>query len=186
MKITPIKRLRVAVVPSWLDEVVTTSPDLSYQDLLCFSKLLETKSSILSEEQVIIYALTQNFVNAFTDRAFEDIPSIASTDANALFLADRSKKVENVRISVNVSDALAEKNESPLSFQATGLMAKEYYLPLLVDSDTLVLIGSRVPVFQDERAFFNALLETVGGKLEYGEFKQYEFFKRYLRVAVSG
>lgn len=186
MKITPIKRLRVALVPSWLDELVSLSPDLCYNDLLCFSTLLETKSSIVSEEQVIIYALTQNYINGFTDRAFEDIPSIAASDANALFLADRSSKVEKARITVNVTDALAEKRESALSFTPTGLMAKEHYLPLLLNSDTLLLIGSRTPVFSDERAFYNALLETVGGKLEYREFKFYEFFKRYLRVAVSG
>lgn len=186
MKITAIKRLRVALVPSWLDELVSASPDLSYKDLLCFSTLLESKGSILSEEQVIIYALTQNYINGFTDRAFEDLPSIATTDGNALFLSDRGKKVEKVRISVNVTDALAEKSESSLSFTPTGLMAKEYYLPLPIDSDTLLLIGSRVPVFQDERAFYNALLESIGDKLEYAEFKQYEFFKRYLRVAVSG
>lgn len=186
MKITPIKRLRIALVPSWLDEVVSQSPDLNYEDLLCFSQLLETKSSILSEEQVIIYALTQDYINAFTDRAFDDIPPITTTENNAVFIADRSEKMKKVRTTVNVNDALAEKEEGALSFTATGTMAKEHYFPLLVNSDTLFLIGSRTPVFGDERAFFNAVMETVGDKLEYREFKQYTFFKHYLRVAVTG
>ena len=186
MKITPIKRLRVAVVPSWLEELVSQSPDLSYSDLLCFSTLNESKASILSEDQVIIYALTQGYINAFTDRAFEDVPSIATTEPNALFLADRAKRVEKVRLSVNVNDALAEKKESALSFAPTGLMAKEHYFPVLVDPVTLLLIGSRVPVYSDERSFYNALLETVGDKIDFSEFKLYEFFKRYLRVAVNG
>lgn len=186
MKITPIKRLRVAVIPSWLDELINQSPDLSYVDLLCFGTLAETKGSILSEEQVIIYALTQGYINALTDRAFSDVATIADTEANQAFLSDRAAKVEKVRVTVNVNDALAEKKESALSFNPVGMMAKEHYHPTMLDSDTLLLIGSRVPVYQDERAFYNALLETVGSKIEFVEFKLYEFFKRYLRVAVFG
>lgn len=186
MKITPVKRLKVALVPSWLSELVVLSPDLNYEDLLEFPKLLAEKGSILSEEQVIIYALTQDYINAFTDRAFIDLPNIVTATHNEAWLADRAAKVEKTRLTISINDSAMEKREGALTFTATGLMAKEHYTPMLIDSDTVLLIGSRSPVYPDSRAFFNALLESVGDKLDYTEFKLYDFFRQYLRVATAG
>lgn len=186
MNITAVKRLKIAIVPSWLSELVTLSTDLCYEDLLSYSKLVDEKSSIVSEEQVIIYALTQSYLTAFTDRAFMDIPLVGSTDENAIFMKAREIKVENVNVMALAQEASNKGQENELSFNPVGIGAKEYYMPLLINSDTLLLIGSITPVYKDARAFFNAVLETVGDKLDFTEFKQYQFFKHYLRHAVTG
>lgn len=180
-----MKRLKVAIVPSWMSELVALSPDLNYSDLLCYASLLEEKSSILSEEQIIIYALTQANLNGLTENAFKDMPLVGESEANLNFLTDRARLVSKIEDTIKIREAQLDNPKDALNIAPIGLGAKEFYSPLMITEDVLLLIGSVTPVYKDPRAFYNAVLETVGNKSYYAEFKQYEFFRYYLRYAVT-
>lgn len=185
MKITPVKRLQVTIVPSWLNELVTLSPDLCYSDLLSYDKLLTDKARILTDEQIFIYVITQNYLNAFTHKNFSDQVSISACDDNAAFIEQHQQVLQKVSDKIRIEDTVTKIGDgSKVALNRATLLSKEFYQPLLVGDNNLLLIGSLSPVYSDKRAYYNALLEEVAKALDMSEFKSFELFKHYLRESV--
>lgn len=185
MKITPVKQLHVTIVPSWLNELVTLSPDLTYSDLLSYDKLLTEKTRILTDEQIFIYVITQNYLNAFTHKNFSDQKSISARDDNAAFIEQHLHAVQKVTDKIGIENSIAKIGTGEkTAFNQATLLTKEFYQPLLIEGDNLLLIGSLSPVYKDKRAYYNALMEEVASSLDMAEFKHFELFKHYLREAV--
>lgn len=185
MKITPVKRLNVTIVPSWLNELVTLSPDLCYSDLLSYDKLLNDKARILTDEQIFIYVITQNYLNAFTHKNFSDQQSISAREDNAAFIEQHLPAIQKVSDKIRIEDHVNKLGETKkVVLNAATLLSKEFYQPLLVGECNLLLIGSLSPIYTDKRAYYNALLEEVSKVLDMSEFKSFELFKHYLRESV--
>lgn len=186
MRIDSVSRLRVGIVPSWLADIVTMSPDLNYSDLLVFSELADSKSSILSKDEVIIYALTQRYLNTFVEDVFSDAIALSNTMENSLFIADNAARLQTVEKDTLLKDQLAKgKDQLGIFSNPDSILGKEHYMPLMVGTDTLLLIGSKSAVYEDRRAFLNAVVEAVAGVLAYPDFKGYDFFRHYLRHAID-
>lgn len=186
MKITPVKRLNVTIVPSWLNELVTLSPDLCYSDLLSYDKLLTDKARILTDEQIFIYVITQNYLNAFTHKNFSDQQSISAREDNAAFIEQHLAAIQKVSDKIRIEDHVNKLGETKkVVLNSATLLSKEFYQPLLVGECDLLLIGSLSPVYADKRAYYNALLEEVSKALDMSEFKSFELFKHYLRESVA-
>lgn len=185
-----LKQLRVGIVPSWLALAISESKNCTYLDVLSFPKLVacEGQASILTLDEVFIYTLVQRDLHRLTDKVFSDFHTIADCDENAAFYLEHEKAIEALKEKLYRDAKLKEVTggDSAIGVLETNPLDAEYYTPVRVDANTLLLIGSTTPVYQDDRAFYNAVIESLSGIAEFPEFKELEVFKRYLRHAVSG
>ncbi len=188
-----LKTLTLGIVPSWLSEIVTRHPTASYKDLLNFSTLagLEGEKSILTPDELLIYILAQGLQPGIMKGAFSDFHNIALSPENKAFMADQKTALERLQNKLDTRsavNALVKNDSNSMSlYIAEGVspVANEYYVPVVVDSNTVFLIGSPAETFSDDRAFFSAVLEQLASISEFSEFKQTHIFKQYLRHAVS-
>jgi hypothetical protein len=188
-----MQTLTLGIVPSWLAEIVTRHPTASYKDLLDFSSLdgLEGDSSILTRDELIIYILAQGLQPSLMKGAFTDIHNIALSEANRNFCATFKSELNRLQKELETRsrvDALLRDHDNNMSHyiaEGGSPLTNEYYVPVVVDQNTLFLIGSPEPAYKDDRAFYNAVLEQLATITEFTEFKQSLVFKQYLRHAVS-
>lgn len=185
-----LKQLRVGIVPSWFAAAISERNDYTYRDVLAFPKLMacEGQASILTESELFIYTLVQRELHRLTDGAFSDLHTIADCDENAAFYLDHEAAMVALKEKLYRDAKLKEVTggDSAIGVLETNPLDPEFYTPVRVDANTLLLIGSTTPVYQDKRAFYNAVIESLSGIAEFPEFKELEVFKRYLRHAVSG
>jgi hypothetical protein len=185
-----LKQLRIGIVPSWLSECVSARKDVQLSDLLSFPKLMacEGQASILTETELFIYTLVQRDVHRLTDKVFCDLHTIAESEENLAFLLANKDALAAVEKKFNTDEKVrnAVGEDSAIGVLETNPLSAEYYTPVKVDGNTLLLIGSTTPVYQDDRAFYNAVIESLSGIAEFPQFKELEVFRRYLRHAVSG
>ncbi|UQT03135.1 hypothetical protein TOTORO_02720 [Serratia phage vB_SmaS-Totoro] len=186
MRIDSVSRLRVGIVPSWLAEIVSMSPDLEFSDLLVFSELADKKSSILSQDEVLIYALTQRYLNTFAEDVFSDTTALCNTMENSAFISDHAERLLAVEKETLLKDQLSKgKDLLGVSENQDAILSKEFYSPMMLGTDTLLLIGSKSAVYEDKRAFLNAVVEAIAGAVTYPDFRHYNFFRQYLKHAIS-
>lgn len=185
-----LKQLRVGIVPSWLATLISERKDVNYHDVLAFPKMAvrEGQASILTVDELFIYTLVQRDLHRLTDNVFSDFHTIADCDENAAFYLEHEKAIEALKEKLYRDAKLKEVTgeDSAIGVLETNPLDPEHYTPVRVDANTLLLIGSTTPVYQDDRAFYNAVIESLSGIAEFPEFKTLEVFKRYLRHAVSG
>ncbi|QPX76696.1 hypothetical protein [Serratia phage vB_SmaM_Yaphecito] len=186
MRIDSVSRLRVGIVPSWLAEIVSMTPDLEFSDLLVFHELADTKSSILSKDEVLIYALTQRYLNTFAEDVFSDTIALSNTMENSAFINDHAARMLALEKETLLKDQMAQgKDQLGISGNQDLILDKEFYVPLMQGTETLLLIGSKSAVYEDKRAFLNAVVEAIAGSVSYPDFRHYNFFREYLKYAIT-
>lgn len=192
MQVKPILTLKLAVVPSWFNEIVTMEK-IPLEDLVSYNKLYaHAESGKLSKEDVYGYILAnERTVKMFGD-VFSDLYMISDCAENLPFVQNHQAGIDVFK-GVLADEELAKKLNSSdntsgdsIFKPGTNILDKEFYTPKVVQGEVLLLVGSRTETFKDKRAFYNATIECVQKVLPFEVLKCTQLMKHYLRHAVNG
>lgn len=197
---SPINNLKLCVVPSWLTSQVNTHGMLDFNGVSNFQNL----KTILTEKEFKIFLLAQSSLPKKLRDIFSDFKPILCTDEFAGYMETHANGMEKLRKDIELA-SVGKKGfdrHVPMAEEAAGQsffdkfvkvtderldpLVSEHYQPLMVNGNTLLLIGSNEPMFKDARAFYNAVMEELARNgIGYSIFKKTQLFREYLRLAVS-
>jgi hypothetical protein len=191
MQVKPILTLKVAIVPSWFNEIVTLEK-IPLEDLSSYNKLYTyAEQGKCTKEEVYGYMMAnERLIKMFGD-IFSDLYMIGQCTENLAFLQNHQAGIDVFK-GVLADEELAKKLES--SDKESGesifktrphILDKEHYIPKLVQGEVLLLVGSTQEAFSNKRAFYNALIECVHKALPFELLKSTNLMKHYLRHAVD-
>lgn len=188
----PVDNLKVILIPSWLNEVIPTQNGIKQYDLVLKIGCL---IDILNTEDLFNFIKSQKELNRLYSGAFADIPTInyeAQYTDNLIpdvsvddFKKEHERALNNLDWKKRIEDMKERRGLNPV-YKGEESNTEEYYVPMLLDQEYLLLVGTVESPYKDPRAFFNELLELLN-RNGYGfeSFKHKCLFKHYLYNAIS-
>lgn len=191
MQVKPILTMKVAIVPSWFNEIVVLEK-IPLEDLSSFNKLYTyAEQNKCSKEEVYGYIMANaRLVKMFGD-VFADLYMIGQCDENLSFTKNHQAGIDIFQALLNEEEAVkklesSNKDEDSSIFKTCpNLLDKEHYIPKLIQGDTLLLIGTPTQAYKNKRAFYNAVIECVHKGLPFELLKRTNLMRHYLRHAVD-
>lgn len=191
MRVKPMLTMQVGVVPSWFNEIVVLEK-IPLEDLSSFNKLYTyAEQNKCSKEEVYGYIMAnQRVVKMFGD-VFADLYMISQNDENLSFVKNHQAGIDAFQRVLDEEEVVkkldsSNKDENSSIFKTNpNLLEKEYYIPKLIQGDTLLLLGTDKPAYKNKRAFYNAVIECVHKALPFELLKGTNLMRHYLRHAVD-
>lgn len=189
MKKRPVNPLKIVLIPSWLAEILRSTPGYELCSILTPEKL----SGILNGDDILIFALLQDSINSLTDSAYSDIqridydtPLASLFESPAVYLEAKNKMREDAQRDREINNSPEIENNKSSLIKDQSPLDGEYYVPVMLDQYTIGLVGTTESNYKDLRAYYNSVIETLSANgVPYVVFKQLEVFRRYLKHAID-